>query len=187
METNQTTCYLFLAEGFEESEAVITLDVLRRGGLNVKSISITGELIVTGGHQISMVADELFENIDFEDAQMLILPGGMPGTLNLQKHQPLMALLKTFHQQKRYIAAICAAPLILGELGLLENEQATCYPGFENYLKGAECIGSKTVISHHFVTSRGVVSALEFGLSIVRLLQGEDLYQQTAKGLLVYS
>lgn len=185
MESKQTTCYLFLAEGFEESEAVITLDVLRRGGLNVKSVSITGELIVTGGHQISLVADDLFENINFDDAQILILPGGMPGTLNLQKFEPLIALIKAFDQEKRYIAAICAAPLILGQLGLLEGEQATCYPGFENQLTGAELVDNKTIISHHLVTSRGVVSALEFALAIVRLLQGEDLYQQTAKGLLL--
>lgn len=178
-------CYLFLAEGFEETEAVGVADVLRRGKLDVELISISSDKAVTGSHQITILADRLFSETSFDDAAMLILPGGMPGTLNLKKHEPLQQLLLRFAAGKGRISAICAAPSILGELGLLEGKEAICYPGFEASLSGASVVNQRVVISDNIITSLGVISVIEFGLAIVRLLQSDEIADKTAAGLLL--
>ncbi|MEI7675202.1 MAG: DJ-1 family glyoxalase III [Bacteroidales bacterium] len=178
-------CYIFLAEGFEETEAVCVIDVLRRGKLEVEVVSITPQLKVMGAHQIEVMANSLFVENDFLDAQMLILPGGMPGTKNLNQHEPLKHLLKKFSDAGIPIAAICAAPLVLGGLGLLQGREAICYPGFEDELRGATISKKQVVISENMITSIGVVSAIEFGVSIVKYLQGDEIAARVSADLLL--
>ena len=175
---------VFLAEGFEEIEAVTTIDILRRAGLHVTAVAIGEDLPVTGAHGLSLVADEFFDEMDFDEVQALVLPGGMPGTLNLQAHQGLEAKLKEFAARKdRYVAAICAAPLVLGELGLLQGRQATCYPGFEASLKGAVKSPQPAVADGNTVTADGPGHAQEFALKLVEVLLGADKAQAVAQGL----
>ncbi len=129
--------YIFLADGFEEVEALTPVDVLRRADINVTTVSISNDLTVTGAHHISILADVLFTDLDFSDADMLVLPGGLTGTHNLNDHKELIDLLLDFSAKGKLIGAICAAPLILGQQKLLENKNATCYPGFEDHLINA--------------------------------------------------
>ena len=129
---------IFLANGFEEIEALLPLDVMRRGGLSVKTVSVTGTRIAMGAHQIPVEADLLFEELNAEDVEMIVLPGGMPGAANLDMYSGLDKLIRYFAAEHKPMAAICAAPLVYGRRGLLNGKKATCYPGFEQYLEGAE-------------------------------------------------
>ncbi|MFV0289542.1 MAG: DJ-1 family glyoxalase III [Mangrovibacterium sp.] len=175
---------IFLAEGFEETEAIATIDLLRRAGLAVCVFSITGDLKVKGANQISIFADELFEAFSPEEFRMIILPGGMPGTLNLQKSDPLMQLVLQFAKQRKWLAAICAAPLIFGELGLLKGREATCYPGFEDRLHGATlAVKKKVVIADRIITSRGIGTVIPFALTIIANLVGEEKADEIEKGI----
>ena len=137
----KTIC-IFLAEGFEEMEAMFPLDVMRRGGLNVKTVSVTGEKTVVSSHQVPIVADMLFEDLKEEDVEMVVLPGGLPGATNLDAHAGLDKLIMSFAAAGKPLAAICAAPMVYGKRGLLKGKKATCYPGFAQYLEGAECTGA---------------------------------------------
>ena len=177
--------YLFLATGFEETEAIATLDVLRRASLNVKSISITGEKKVVGAHHIIIEADALFENTDFLNASVIILPGGMPGTRNLNAHSALKQLIQSHHAQGKHLAAICAAPMILGNLGILEGKEATCYPGNEPDLKGAKISEYMIVQDENILTASGPGVALDFGLQIVSNVLGEEKAEIIAKSMLL--
>lgn len=180
--------FVFLAEGFEEIEAVTVIDLLRRAGLPVKTVSITTALQVTGAHGMTISADLLFDNTLFKDAEWLILPGGMPGATNLYEFGPLQGLLKSQLDSKDgKIAAICAAPaVVLGQLGLLKGEKATCYPGFESMLDGAEIEDAPVVKSGRFVLGNGPANAMLWALTII----GETLSSQealkVANGLLLY-
>lgn len=177
--------YLFLATGFEEIEAIATIDVLRRASLDVKSVSISGDLKVTGAHAISVEADCLFAEVDLIEAGMLILPGGMPGTKNLNAHEGLKAALVQFAKADRPIAAICAAPMILGQLGLLEGKEATCYPGNEVHLKGAILSEYMIVQDGNIITASGPGVAIEFALQIVEHFLGEEKMEEVSKALLL--
>ena len=128
---------VFFADGCEEIEALTVVDVLRRAGVHTDMVSVTGNLEVTGAHQIVITTDVRFEEMDFADTEMLVLPGGMPGTLHLQEHEGLCTLLQAYDKEKKQIAAICAAPSVLGGLGILNGRKACCYPGFEEKLTGA--------------------------------------------------
>ncbi len=175
---------VFLAEGFEETEAIATIDVLRRGKLDVRTVSVTGEKMVKGAHAIEVKADYLLSEVEIDHAHALVLPGGMPGTLNLQACQLLNAKVEQFAKEGKLVAAICAAPLILGHLGLLQGKEAVCYPGFEQELKGAMVPeGKTTVVAGNIVTSMGVISVLEFGLTLVGLIAGEDTKADVANQL----
>lgn len=178
-------CYVFLAEGFEETEAIGVIDVLRRGQLEVEVVSISNEKTVCGAHKIVVQADSLFSDHTFDDAQILILPGGMPGTTHLNEFEPLKQLLVRFNESGGLVAAICAAPLVLGELGLLRGQKAICYPGVESKLLGATIVNEKVVESGNVITSLGVVSVVDFGIAIVRRLQGDEIANRVASGLLV--
>ena len=147
--------FLFLADGFEEIEAVTTIDVLRRGGVEVQVVSIGDDLVITGAHHIAVKADVLFGDVDFKDAKLLILPGGMPGTTNLGNHAGLTKLLLNQNKKGGLIAAICAAPSILGKLHLLRNQTAVVYPGFEEYLSEAYIGKENVVTSCNILTARG--------------------------------
>ncbi len=175
--------YLFLAEGFEEIEGLTVVDLLRRAGMNIITVSIEKELFVTGAHQIITKADMLFEDTDYQDAQLLVLPGGMPGTNNLLKHQGLDQLLREFNKAGKWIAAICAAPKILGQKGILEGKKAICYPGVEQELKGAIIVGNDVVEDGNIITSRAMGTAIDFSLHIIKRLKGEAQAQKIADAI----
>jgi len=156
-----------LAEGFEEIEAVSIIDVLRRASLDVIVVSITEKHEVTGAHQMKLVSDKLFEQVNYDEIYMIVLPGGMPGAANLDAHAGLKAQIRHFNAENKQLAAICAAPLVYGNLGILEGKQAVCYPGFENYLKGAEVLFIPVVESGNVITGRGPGTAIRFALKIV--------------------
>ena len=180
-----TMVYLFLADGFEEIEAVATVDVLRRGGVDLKTVSVGDTLTVTGAHGVSVSADMLFADGDYANAKMLILPGGMPGTKNLGEHGGLVKLLQEHNKKGRWIAAICAAPSILGKLLILRNQQAVCYPGFEDALVEAYVRKERVMVSGNIVTSRGPGCAVEFALQLVTLLKSNETADEVAAGMIV--
>ena len=162
--------YIFLADGFEEIEALTVVDVLRRANIEISMVSVTGSELVTGAHGITTLADLKFEDTDYRDADMLVLPGGMPGTENLSKHDGLSRLLKEFHGKGKDLAAICAAPKILGTKGFLTGKNATCYPGNEESLLGARYQDADVVADGNIVTSRGMGTAIDFSLALVKKL-----------------
>jgi 4-methyl-5(b-hydroxyethyl)-thiazole monophosphate biosynthesis len=177
---------LYLATGFEEIEALATVDILRRGGIEVHIISINDTLEVVGAHNIQVTADKLITTIKPNDYQMLILPGGMPGTINLDNSDLLKEHILNFNENKKFIGAICAAPMIIGKLGLLQGREATCYPGVEEHLLGGTYRKDLDVVTDgHFITSRGVGTAMKFGLKLVNILVGKDTSDKLKKSLLV--
>lgn len=176
---------IYLAEGFEEIEAVTVADVLRRARIDARMISITGRHEVKGGHGIAVAADELFENTDNLGADMLVLPGGMPGTRHLGEHEGLKEVLCGFAREKKYIAAICAAPSVPGRLGLFDGRQAVCYPGFEDELKGA-AIGTGIVVQdENCITSKGPGTAIYFALKLVEILAGGEKAEELRESMIV--
>ena len=174
---------IFLAEGFEEVEALTPADLLRRAGAEVTLVSIGDKKEVAGSHGIIITADRLFVDTDFADADLLILPGGMPGTLNLKACDPLLELLKEHNARGRKLAAICAAPTVLGHAGLLDGKHATCYPGCEEGLTGAICETTPVVTDGTITTSRGVGTAIPFALSLIAQLYGQEKADEIAKSI----
>ena len=177
--------YVFLAEGFEEMEAIGTVDVLRRAGIDAQTVSITEKTMVKGAHGMPIEADKLLTNIDFSDAEALVLPGGMPGSNNLNDCELLKEALKEHYRQGKILAAICAAPLVLGGLGLLKGKKATCYPSFEQTLIGAEASSDAFVIDGNIITGKGPGLVFDFALAVVRALKGEAVSAEVAAGLLL--
>jgi 4-methyl-5(b-hydroxyethyl)-thiazole monophosphate biosynthesis len=176
--------YVHLAEGFEEVEAVTTVDLLRRAGIETETVSVTGHLPVTGSHCIKVVADILFEDAVYGECQMIVLPGGMPGAVNLDKHEGLREKIYSFNNQGKWLAAICAAPLVLGHAGVLKGKKATCYPGFEKELEGAEVMTDRVVKDKNVVTSRGPATAIDFALALIETLKDKEASDKIAAGLL---
>jgi len=174
-----------LADGFEEIEAVSIIDVLRRAGLEVVVVSVTGKPEVSGAHQLKIVADTLFERVNYDEIYMIVLPGGMPGAANLDAHAGLKAQIRHFNKENKQLAAICAAPLVYGNLGILEGKQAVCYPGFEKYLKGAEVLSEPVVESGNVITGRGPGTAIKFALKIVEKAVSVEKAELLAKQMLV--
>lgn len=180
-----TKIAVFLAEGFEEIEATNIIDVLRRAELETIIVSVTGKLDITGSHDITITADQLFNEFDFTEIDMLVLPGGMPGANNLNNHIELKKLITGFHQQEKLIGAICAAPIVLGGLGILKGRDATCYPGFEHQLNGANYTGNNVEISENIVTGKGAGVAIIFALKIVEQFRGENFANELARKMIV--
>ncbi len=176
---------LFLADGFEEIEALATIDILRRAAIPVTTVSITAKKEVTGAHQIPVLADSLFDQTDFSQVGCLVLPGGMPGAKHLNEHEGLKKLITNFDKRGEPIAAICAAPMVLGGLGLLQEKQATCYPGFEEKLTGARITGEKVVVDQHITTGKGPGLVFDFALALVEQIAGSDKRREVAGGLLL--
>ncbi len=175
--------YLFLITGFEEMEALGTLDVLRRAGLPAQSVSLTSDLLVTGSHGIPVMADLLFGDADFSEAEMLVLPGG---TTAYDGHQEFKKLILSHYERGGKIAAICASPMVFGGLGLLRDKKATCYPGFEKYLDGALLHTKEPVVRDgHVVTGRGPGWTIDFALALVEYLAGKARRDEIAGQLLV--
>ena len=162
--------YAFLADGLEEVECLATADVLIRAGVKVKLVSITGKKEVKGAHGFGIHADTLLHEIDPMKADLLFLPGGMPGTKNLMACKPLCDALVQADAAGKRLAAICAAPSILGQLGLLKDKKATCYPGFEDALTGAKLTGAGVVTDGKITTARGLGYALDLGIELASLL-----------------
>lgn len=163
--------YLFLDNGFEEIEALTTVDLLRRAGVELTTVAIRGNIQVTGAHKIIVHADRLFEDCNFADAEMLILPGG---AAHLENHEALCNLLKKHNAEDKLIAAICYAPSVLGRLGILEGKQATCYPGFELFL-GESYIGGLVVESKNIITAKGPGLSSDFAFCIIEKLKGSEV------------
>ena len=175
--------YLFFAEGFEEVEALTVVDILRRGKVNCITVSVSGDYDVTGSHGITIRADRLFDEKDLTDGEMLILPGGMPGTNNLKAHTGLDKLIREYDKAGKYLAAVCAAPTVYGEKGLLEGKDATCYPGLEAGLKGANTKTDSVVCDGQYITSRGMGTCIDFGLKLLSILEGEEISETIGKAV----
>lgn len=176
--------YLFFATGTEEIEALGTADIIRRAGLDLQIVSITGERIVTGAHGIRVETDALLNDIDFFEADLLIFPGGMPGATNLADCADLNERLRDHVYLGRPVAAICAAPLVLGRLGLLDGKRATCYPGFEGELTGATCTGALVEVDGQFITGKGPAAVFEFGYAIVERMKDKATADALRQGML---
>ena len=177
--------YAFLADGLEEVECLAVVDVLRRSGVEVTLVSVTGDRKVIGSHGIELVTDALFDDVDPDVSDVLFLPGGMPGAATLDKHEGLRRLILDFAAKNKPIAAICAAPMVLGKLGLLKGKKATCYPSFEQYLEGAECIDAPVVRDGNIITGMGPGAAMEFALTIVDLLVGKEKVDELVEAMCV--
>ncbi|MDR2627223.1 MAG: DJ-1/PfpI family protein [Dysgonamonadaceae bacterium] len=178
--------FVFLATGFEEIEAVSTVDILLRGGLEVTTVSVTGHAVVTGAHGVPVVAGTLFEQVDdWSSGSILVLPGGLPGSDNLNAHQALKDLLLAYHEQGKWIAAICAAPRVPGSLGLLKGRKACCYPGTEPLLTGAVIQHAPVVQDGNIITGQGPGFVFDFALKLVEVLQGPAKARAVAEGMLL--
>ncbi len=176
---------LFLANGFEEIEALTPVDVLRRAGVKVSTISISNSLEVTGSHQITIKADTTFDRTDFSEITTIILPGGMPGAKNLKNHAKLNELLIQFSTEGKLIGAICAAPMIPGSLGLLKDKKATCYPGFENELKEANHSKEMTVYDNNVLTGKAAGASMRFAFQLLEILCGSEKAKEVASSMFV--
>lgn len=177
--------YVHLADGFEEIEALTVVDVLRRADIDVKTVSVMKEKMVRGSHGITVIADLIFEEADYEKCEMIVLPGGMPGTTNLAGHEGLALQLSTFAREDKWLAAICAAPSVLGRLSLLKGKRATSFPGFKDQMIGAEYVDERVVRDGKLVTSRGPGTALEFSLKLVELLRDEQVSDALRTSMIV--
>lgn len=170
---------IFMADGCEEIEGLTVVDILRRAGMDIDMISIMGRNEVTGSHQITFRTDILAEDADFENYDGIVLPGGMPGTTNLGANETVKNVIARFAEDGRLVAAICAAPSVLGENGLLKGRHAVCHPGFEGKLIGADTGEGNVAADGNVITSRGMGTAIDFALAIVHYLDAayniEDL------------
>ena len=175
--------YIFLVTGFEEIETLATIDILRRGGVAVQSVSLMDGLIVTGGHGVPVSADMMFNQVDFSQAQILILPGG---TVKIDEHEGLKKAMLSHVEKGGKVAAICAAPMVLGGLGLLKGKRATCYPNFEKYLKGAVLQTEKAVVVDGLITTgKGPGLTFAFALELLSQLKGKAIADEVAGQLLL--
>jgi len=176
--------YVHFAEGFEEIEALSIVDLLLRAGIDTETVSVTGHLPVTGAHGVKIVTDILFEDAVYSDCECIVLPGGMPGATNLDGHEGLKEKILSFHNQGKKLAAICAAPLVFGHAGVLEGKKATCYPGFEQELEGAEIMTDAVVSDQGVITSRGPATAIPFALALIEAMKGKDIADGIASDIL---
>jgi 4-methyl-5(b-hydroxyethyl)-thiazole monophosphate biosynthesis len=167
--------YVFMADGMEETECLTIVDLLRRGGVDVTTVSVMKKKAVHTSHGVVIKADQKFKKVDFSDADLLFLPGGGLGVQNLYAHKGLKKLLKSADLDKVYLGAVCAGPSVLGRLGLLKGYHATCYPGFEDQLKGADYTGEGICVDRHIVTGIGLGFCVDLGLRLLAILEGQDV------------
>lgn len=175
--------YVFFAEGFEEIEAMTVVDMLRRVAVDTVMVSVGESTTVTGAHGIPVITDGLFADFSYADGTMAVLPGGMPGTNHLMAHDGVKQVLLTYQKEKKYIAAICAAPSVLGAAGLLDGRHATCYPGFEEKLLGAKAMPDAVVIDGNIITSKGMGTAISFGAALISRLLTEETAEELLKAI----
>lgn len=174
---------VLLADGFEEIEALTPVDMLRRAGKKVVTVGITGKT-VTGAHGIPVIADREPKDLPHDEIECLILPGGMPGTKNLDASPETDALINRTLADGGRLAAICAAPSVLGKRGLLRGKKATCYPSFERFLEGADCVTDKVVTDGNVTTSRGAGTAMDFAIDLVALLVSPEKSDELKSGVI---
>jgi 4-methyl-5(b-hydroxyethyl)-thiazole monophosphate biosynthesis len=176
--------YIFLADGCEETEALTPVDLFRRAGINVSTVSIMGSQTIEGAHKIKFKVDQLFMDTNFDDGNVFMLPGGMPGTKNLADYSPLIQLLKDKNNDGKRLAAICAAPaLVLGEHNFLEGKKAVCYPGMEDRMLGAEVHTEPVLTDGNITTSRGAGTAIAYSLELIRLLKDDETADEIRKSI----
>ncbi|MBQ0001354.1 MAG: DJ-1/PfpI family protein [Clostridiales bacterium] len=175
-----STVYVFLADGFEDIEGLAVVDLLRRAKVETRTVSIKDTKEVQTSHGITLYTDLLFCETDFSDAAILVLPGGLKGTQNLQAYEPLTTMLQEFYGAEKKIAAICAAPSIFGALGFLKGRNATSYPSFMEKLDGAILSTERVVKDGHVITSRGMGTAIDFGLALIAELCGQEKADEIA-------
>lgn len=178
------TVYEFLADGFEDIEALAPVDVLRRGGVDIQTVSTTGSRTVTSAHGVALQADLTIEEADLSQATLLLLPGGMPGAQNLLEHEGVTSALLAHARQGRLIGAICAAPMVLGHLGLLRGRRATCYPGFESHLTGAEYTAQLVTVDGPFITAEGPAASLEYAYTLLTILRDVQTTLPIRRGMM---
>lgn len=166
--------YAFIANGSEEAECLNVVDLLRRAHFDVTLVSVESERGVVSSHNVAIIADKTFGECDFSDGDAFFLPGGMPGTNRLAAHAGLCGLLTSANKAGKRLAAICAAPSVLGRLGLLKGRKATCFPGFESYLEGAKHVSDGVVTDGNITTARGLGFAIDLGLELIALLESRD-------------
>lgn len=178
--------YVFLANGFEDIEALAPVDIMRRADIDVVTVSIIEDLTVVSAHGVAVMADTIFTLCDYDDASLLFLPGGMPGAANLMNCESLCELLEKKYREGTCLAAICAAPSILGELGILEGHNATCYPGFEEHLHGANIDDKAFIVKdgEQLITACGPAAAMELGFTFVEKLCGKEKANEVRAGML---
>ena len=176
--------YIFLAPGFEEIEAIVPRDVLKRANIDVNTVSI-GEKIVESTKELKVISDITINEVDMENIDGIVLPGGTPGTSNLEKCEQLIEIIKTCEEKKLLIAAICAAPSILGKLGILSGKDVCCFPDaeIEKYLAGAKINGKDVNVCENIITSKGPGTAFQFAFSIVEYLRGSQVRQKLSAGM----
>lgn len=175
---------IFFAEGYEEIEALTVVDLCRRAGIQADMVSVTDSLQVTGSHNIPVMMDKFLADVDFDALDMIVLPGGMPGTRNLEKVPVLMEQVKAFAASGKYIAAICAAPSVFGHLGLLQGKTACCYPGFEEELAGAKVSYNSCEADENIITGRGMGCAIDFSLKIIEKLENGDISSEIGQKII---
>lgn len=175
---------IFFAEGYEEIEALTVVDMCRRAGIQIDMVSVTKDMEVTGAHGIEVAMDASLDDYDFREVDMIVLPGGMPGTLNLEKSAKLMCNVDVFASSGRYVAAICAAPSILGHRGLLKGKTACCYPGFEEELAGATVTYNPCEVDGNIITARGMGCAIDFSKEIIRVLAGDEKAEEIVEKII---
>ena len=172
-----------MADGCEEIEGLTVVDLLRRVKIDAEMVSVSADRRVTGSHGIAFEADTTADAADWDSYAAIILPGGMPGTLNLKKNERVRAAVKAFDREKKLVAAICAAPTVLADCGVLEGRAATCYPGLEGQLAGAEFRTDSVVLDGHVLTSRGVGTAIPFALAVAAYLKDRKTADELAKSI----
>lgn len=175
---------IFFAEGFEEIEGLTPVDILRRAGIEVTMISITGKLEVTGSHNITVKTEVLAEDVDYTQLDGVILPGGMPGSKHLKEHDIVNEQIKKFDADKKMVGAICAAPMVLGAAGLLKGKKACCYPGFEDQLLGADVVTDRVVVDQNIITSRGMGKAIIFSLAMIEYFIDKKTADEIKKSII---
>ncbi len=176
-----------VANGYEEIEMLTVVDILRRVGLTCDIISVTGEQALTSSHRVTVLADVLYEDADFDSYDALAIPGGMPGTINLGEHAGVCEQLRRACAQGKLIAAICAAPTVFGKLGLLQGKKAICFPGMEDQLTGAEVTCEPVVRDGNIITSRGMGTAIDFGLAILSYFEDAATVEELAKKIVYHA
>lgn len=174
---------VLLADGFEEIEALTVVDLLRRAQIYVDTISVKDDYTVHGAHGINVQTEDLFEEVNFVESDMIVLPGGMPGTTYLCEHEGVRRVVKDFAAEGKLIGAICAAPLVLGDLGLLKGKRITCYPDVEKEIQGAVMLRTQVAVDGNIITSRGVGTAIAFALKLIEVLAGEEKSREIAEAI----
>lgn len=177
---------VLLADGFEEVEALTVVDLLRRARIYVDTVSVTEEYMIRGSHGIAVQTEDLFEEVNLAEFDMIVLPGGLPGTTNLGAHSGVRRIVKDFAESGKYVAAICAAPTILSDLGLLKGRRVTCYPDMERKISGAVLTGAPAMVDGNIITGQGVGAAVDFALELIAVLVGNEKAGEIADAIVYH-